>query len=284
MVLPYVARGVYNGVTSKKKKMAPKISIVIPCYNAERFIEETLLSVLNQDYSNFQCFVVDGQSDDSTLDILKKYEGRIRWISEKDKGQSDAINKGLKMSDGDIVTYLNADDVYEPGCFQRVADFFAINPECHWAYGKCRIIDEKGMEIRKPITWYKNFWQRRYSYNRLLVTLNFIAQPAVFWRRELTEAIGLFDVDEHLTMDYDYWLRAGLRYQPGFIDEYLARFRLHPVSKSATSFVTSASAALRKARKYAILQKRGYLIPLQYLSYFLVVVTYSLLKLVSLKR
>ena len=263
--------------------MTPRISVVIPCYNAVRFLEETLLGVLNQNYPNLQCIVVDGESNDGTLDILKKYEDRIKWTSEKDEGQSDAINKGLKMADGEIVTYINTDDVYEPDCFMKVADFFTNNPERRWVYGKCRIIDENGVEIRKPITWYKNFWLRRYSYNWLLV-LDFIAQPAVFWRRELTEEIGLFDVNEHLAMEYDYWLRTGAKYKPGFIDSYLARFRMHPVSKSALGFTAAASAARRLAKKYAARQGRGYLVPLQYLTYLLVVATYSLLTLFSGKK
>ncbi len=263
--------------------MMPKISVVIPCYNSVDFIEETLRSILNQGYPNLQCVIVDGGSTDGTLDILKKYDGRIQWISEKDKGQSDAINKGLKLAEGDVVTYLNADDIYEKDCLGRVANFFMKNPGCKWAYGKCRIINENGMEIRKPITWYKNYWQRRYSYTRLLI-LDFIAQPAAFWRRELTEEIGLFDVNEHLAMEYDYWLRAGARYEPGFIDEYLARFRLHPVSKSSTRFSDAAKAALDVAKRQAISERRAFLTPLQYLNYFTIVFVYSLLRLCSFKK
>lgn len=256
--------------------MLPGISVVIPSFNMATFIEKTIQSIVNQDYPNVECIVMDGGSTDGTLDILKKYDNRISWISEKDEGQSDAINKGLQKATGDIFTYLNADDVYEPGCLQKVADHFQDNPAARWLYGKCAIIDENDIEIRRAITQYKYFWQKRYSYNWLLV-LNFIAQPAVFWRRELTEEIGLFDVNEHLAMDYDYWLRAGARYQPGFIDDYLARFRLHSVSKSSTGFVTAAKAALKLGRKWAALQKRGYLLPLQYLNFLIVVGIYSIL-------
>ena len=258
--------------------MLPKISVVIPSFNMARYIDETLKSIVNQDYPNIECIVMDGGSTDGTLEILKKYEKQITWISEKDKGQSDAINKGLSKATGDILTYLNADDVYEPGCFQKLADYFQKYPETKWVYGKCLIVDEKGSEIRRAITGYKYFWQKRYSYDWLMV-MDFIAQPATFWRRELTEEIGLFDVDEHLAMDYDYWLRAGARYQPGFIDDYLARFRMHSVSKSSLGYVTAAKAALRLGRKRAALQKRNYLLPLQYINFLIVVSIYSMLGL-----
>ena len=260
-----------------------KISIVIPSYNAVEFIEETIQSILSQDFPQFECIVVDGGSGDGTSEILKKYEGRLTWISEKDRGQSEAINKGLKMASGDIVTYICADDVYERDCFQKVARFFEANPAVKWAYGKCRNINEKGLEVRRPVTRYKGFWQKRYSYNRLLVS-DFIAQPAAFWRRELIDEMGLFDVNHHLVMEYEYWLRVGAKYNPGFIDEYLARFRWHPYSKSATGFSRAAREALTVARNYAVAQKRNYLIPLQYLNCFAVVSIYSVLGFLSRLR
>lgn len=261
-----------------------KISVVIPCFNSVGFIEETIQSILNQDYSDFQCIVVDGGSTDGTISILNKYKSkRFNWVSEDDKGQSDAINKGLKLVDGDIVTYLCSDDVYESDCFRKVSESFERTPNQKWLYGKCRIINEDGKEIRKLITRYKNFWQKHYGYPRLLV-MDFIAQPSVFWRTELIGELGLFDINNHLTMDYEYWLRIGVKYIPGFIDSYLARFRLHSTSKSTTSFHAASMEALEIARKYAVSQNKRYLIPLQYLSYLLVISTYSLLKLWSFKE
>jgi glycosyltransferase involved in cell wall biosynthesis len=263
--------------------MALKISIVIPSYNMAKFVEETIQSVINQKYPDFECIVIDGGSTDDTISILKKYQDKIVWISEKDKGQSEAINKGLKRASGDIVTFINADDTYEQGCFQKVADYFEKTPGSKWVYGKCRIINENGREIHKMITWYKGIWQKSYSFNTLLI-MDFISQPEAFWRRDLTEEIGLFDVSEHLAMDYDYWLRAGSKYRPGFIDEYLARFRLHRTSKSALGFTAAAKTALGIGRKHAIMQKKGFLIPLQYLNYWLVATTYSLLNSLPFRR
>lgn len=261
----------------------PRISVIIPSYNAAQFIEETIQSILNQNFPQSECIVIDGGSIDGTTEILKKHGDRLTWISEKDKGQSDAINKGLQMASGDIVSYINADDTYEDGCLQKVSDFFENNPTVKWAYGKCRIINEKGIEIRRPISWYKYFWQKRYSYNWLLVS-DFIAQPAVFWRRELVDELGLLDINQHLVMEYEYWLRIGAKYTPGFIDDYLANFRWHPSSKSANQFVSAAREALSIAGKYASVHKRNYLLPLQYLNYFTVVSIYSLLNLMSRLR
>jgi len=258
----------------------PRISVIIPSYNAAKFIEETLQSILNQGYSNTECIVVDGGSNDGTLDILKRYEGQIMRISEKDKGQSDAINKGLILASGDIIAYICADDIYEGDCFRKVADFFDKSPNVMWVCGKCKIVDENGLEIRRPITWYKSFWQRRYSYNRLLI-LDFIPQPAVFWRKDLVNEIGFFDVNEHLAMDYEYWLRAAVKHNPGFIDDYLARFRVRPYSKSSVSFARQAREALSIARKYANSEGRNFLVPLQYLNYLLVILGYSVSDFVS---
>jgi hypothetical protein len=134
--------------------------------------------------------------------------------------------------------------------------------------------------MRKLITWYKNYWQKRYSYSRLLM-MDFIAQPTVFWRKELTDEIGLFDINAHLAMEYDYWLRAGAKYNPGFINEYLARFRLHSQSKSSRQFSTAAKDALDIAVRYANANKQNFLIPMQYLNYYLVVSTYSFLNFIK---
>ncbi len=263
--------------------MLPKISVIIPSYNMAHFIEETIQSIINQNYPNYECIVRDGGSSDGTVDILKKYDSKISWVSEKDRGQSDAINKGLKQASGDIIAYINADDAYEKGCFQKVADQFEKDQSVKWLYGKCRIIDDKGKEIRKLITSYRNLWLKRYSYNWLLV-LDFIPQPAVFWRRELIEEIGLFEVNKHLSMEYAYWLKVGLKYAPAFIDDYLARFRIHPGAKGSLSMAPAAKVVLEDSKRYAMAQGKGYLVPLQYLNYFTVVATYSLLSFCSLRR
>jgi glycosyltransferase involved in cell wall biosynthesis len=216
----------------------PTISIITPSYNQGPFIERTIRSVLDQGYPGLEYIVVDGGSSDGTVEVLKRYGARLSWVSEKDRGQADAINKGIRKATGNIIAYLNSDDVYEPGSLMRVGEFFRDHPEAMWVTGRCRIIDEQGREMRGAITAYKNFLLRHFSYSLLLVT-NPVSQPATFWRRQVVSELGLFNEDEHLVMDYDYWLRIGEKYPLAVIDGYLADFRVYPTSKTSSSFLTT---------------------------------------------
>ncbi len=251
-----------------------RISVITPSYNQAAFIERTVLSVLNQNYPDFEYIIMDGGSDDGTVEILKKYSDKIIWKSEKDSGQSDAINKGLHLATGDIVAYLNSDDTYEPETLKKVADFFAENPEKKWALGKCRIINEKDQGIRKLITFYKNLFLKRYSYGKLLAE-NFICQPAVFWRKELLGKIGYFNENEHFCMDYEYWLRIGKIYEPGFIDEYLSNFRYYSTSKSGKVGSEMLQDELRIAKTYAARAK--FWIFLHRLNFYKIRLTYRII-------
>lgn len=256
----------------RRKASLPRISVITPSFNQAEFIERTIKSVLSQDYPNLEYIVMDGGSTDGTVEILKKYGKKIIWRSEKDKGQGDAINKGLRLAQGEIFSYLNSDDTLEPGALRAVSDFFIKNPKSMWVFGKCRIIDEDDKETRKVITAYKNFWLKRYNYKTLLI-LDYISQPAVFWRREAYEKIGEFDIKEFWELDYDYWLRLGSKYQPGFIDQYLANFRVHQRAKTAMDLKHFLEEA-RVARKYT---NNPILIGLHYLNFLSIVVGYSLL-------
>lgn len=178
---------------------------------------------------------MDGGSTDGTQKILKKYSDKIIWFSEKDEGQSAAINKGLKMATGDIVGYLNSDDILLPGSLNMVANHFMNSPEIYWVTGKCNVIDDKGKKYRSFITVYKNFWLKFLRNYTSLLIVNYISQPATFWRREALLNIGNFDKSLHYAMDYDYWLRLGKIYRLGFIDKYLTSYRMHSKSKSQTN-------------------------------------------------
>ena len=226
----------------------PKISVITPSFNQASFIEETVQSVLEQNYPNLEYLIMDGGSTDGTLDILKKYEGSLRWISRKDRGQSDALNQGFRLATGEVLAFLNSDDRYERGALLRVGEFFADHPDVHWVTGKCRVIDSHGLEIRRGVTAYKNFWLKFGNYKVLLI-LDYISQPATFWRRTVIEKIGLFDENEHLAMDYDYSLRVGQYFTLSLIDEYLAAFRVHPASKS-TKILEHFESDLFIANKY----------------------------------
>jgi glycosyltransferase involved in cell wall biosynthesis len=227
-----------------------KISIITPSYNQAPFIERTIRSVLDQGYANLEYIVMDGGSTDGTIDILKRYGGQLTWISEQDKGQADAINKGITRSTGDIIAYLNSDDTYEPDALIKVASHFSRNPKTMWLTGRCRIIDEQDREIRRLVTAYKNFLLRHYSYSLLLAT-NPVSQPATFWRRSVISEFGLFDETEHLVMDYDYWLRIGKTYPPAVLDGYLAAFRVYAATKTSSSFLTTFEREMVLARKHS---------------------------------
>jgi glycosyltransferase involved in cell wall biosynthesis len=209
------------------------ISIVTPSYNQDDYIERTLNSVLSQETDfRVELIVMDGGSTDGTPGILNKYNGKIQWVSERDKGQCDALNKGIKRSSGDIIGYLNSDDLYLPGALQKVGEYFTSRPDCSWLYGRCRIIDEEDREIRKWMTLYKNLVSKRFIYPLLLIE-NFISQPAVFFRRSAIEKAGMFKLDLPLAMDYDLWIRLAKSGMPGVLEDYLACFRVHKQAKSA---------------------------------------------------
>jgi glycosyltransferase involved in cell wall biosynthesis len=212
-----------------------KISIVTPSFNQCAFLRRTMASILGQAGPfDLEWLVIDGGSTDGTLDLLRSIsDPRVRWISEPDRGQSHAINKGLALAGGDVVAWLNSDDLYADGALAAVARAFEGNPDAQWIIGRCDIIDEHDRPIRPRITRYKDRQLRRYGYRRLLRE-NFISQPAVFWRREFGAQVGPLDESLHWTMDYDLWLRMG-RLSPPLIlndEQPLARFRLHSQSKS----------------------------------------------------
>lgn len=252
----------------------------MPSYNGVDYIERAIKSVIDQDYSNFDLFIKDGGSKDGTLEVIKyyakKYPKKIKWVSGKDKGQSDAVNQGILKVSGDIIAWLNCDDVYKPGAFKAVADFFQKNTETKWAFGKCDIIDAEDKEIRSLITSYKNFWMERYNYNVLLI-INFISQMGVFWRKEIKKT-GLLDPKQFYVMDYDNWLKLGRKYKPGFINQTLASFRIIPSSKSSTGFIKQFRDELEVSKKYT---NNFLIIFLHSLHIKLITIVYLLLRFVN---
>lgn len=228
----------------------PTMSIITPSLNQGNFIEETINSVLDQNYPNLEFIVIDGGSTDATLEILKKYERHLFWISEADHGQAEAINKGMKRANSEIVAFLNSDDLYLPGALHLIGRYFSEHPEAAWLTGYCRNINAKGMEIRRLIRLYKNFWLSVGNYRTTLI-LNFISQPATFWRREVLEKVGILDESLHYSMDYEYWLRIGQRYRLHVMKHDLAAFRIHPKSKSGSTTFKQFDEELMVASNYA---------------------------------
>ena len=204
----------------------PLVSIITPSFNQGRFIRATIDSVLGQDYPHIEYVVMDGGSTDNTVSILKEYGHRLRWVSEKDKGQTDAINKGLRVTSGTIVGYLNSDDLYLPHAIRRAVDTFLENPDVDFVYGDFHAIDENGRLINKIKTI-------PFDRDILLYDANFICQPASFYRRRLIDEIGYFDENLHYLMDYEFFLRAAKRrVKFHMIAAYLSAIRYHGQCKT----------------------------------------------------
>ncbi len=231
-------------------KDLPKISLITPTLNQGKFIKQTIQSVLSQNYPNLEYLIIDGGSTDETKEILESYGNKLIWISEKDKGQSEAINKGLKTVTGEILGYLNSDDYLEKNALVKVGEFFTQNNNAYWLTGKCYTVDENGRETRKLITSYKNLFLKYLRSKWLFYIVQFISQPATFWRREVTKKIGLFDKSLHYSMDYDYWLRIWQKYKPYYLDDYLAYYRVHQRSKAIISPETQFKVEFDIIRRY----------------------------------
>jgi glycosyltransferase involved in cell wall biosynthesis len=205
----------------------PKISVVTPSYNQVRFIEETIRSVLLQGYPNLEYIIIDGGSTDNSVEILKKYEPWLSyWVSEKDKGQSDAINKGWERATGEIVAYLNSDDTYTPGVLGEVAEHLKNHPDCVVIHGQTIVTDEAGIE--------KGIFGSEFD---LISSVNgcndSVAQPSAFVRRRALSDVGLMDVNLSRAMDYDLWLRLRLRHPFHHVPRRWSKFRCHSQSKSS---------------------------------------------------
>src|ERR1700677_676941 len=187
-----------------------RFNILTPSFNQASFLRPAIDSVLEQQ-GNFELslIVIDGGSTDGTVDLLQSTtDPRLQWTSRPDAGQADALNQGLARADGDVIGWLNSDDLYAPGALALVAKAFTENPAAGWLAGQCDIIDAGDQPIRPGVTRYKNRSLARYSYRRLLRE-NFLSQPAVFWRRESVQRVGPLDASLHHAMDYDLWLRLG---------------------------------------------------------------------------
>ena len=202
-----------------------KFSVITPSYNQGRFIARTLASVALQAAPGLEIehLVMDGGSSDETLAVLARHP--VRWVSGPDDGQADAVNKGICASDGEVIAWLNSDDIYRPGAFARVAAFLEAHPEVDVVYGMADHID---VDDRLLSAYPTEDW----DFERLQQTC-FICQPALFFRRRVVEAQGLLDPALHYCMDYEYWLRlgrAGLRF--AYLRHKLAGSRMYAENKT----------------------------------------------------
>jgi len=212
----------------------PRITVITPCLNSRSTIEVALDSVRDQGVGDVEHIVVDGGSTDGTVELLSVREG-VTWISEPDKGLSDALNKGLAMATGELIGWLNADDWYLPGAFAAVLEAAEAHPAAWWYTGGCPIVDGEGREIRRAVTRYKNAWLRHYTFARYL-THNFVPCPATFVRAAAYDEVGDYVLTQHYAMDYDLFLRVGRLGDPVVIDRDLAVFTMVEGTKSMTGF------------------------------------------------
>jgi glycosyltransferase involved in cell wall biosynthesis len=218
----------------------PRISLVTPSLNQAPFLERTIASVLSQEGDfDLDYLVLDGGSTDGSAEILRRAGaasgGRLRYRIEPDTGQSNAINKGLREARGDVVGWLNSDDLLYPGALARVARVFAERPSVVWVHGRCEIVDEEDRPIRRWVSAYKDWRCRHYSRRSLLVE-NYVSQMTVFWRREAHERVGWLDESMRFSFDYEFWLRLADLGDPVYLPERIAAFRWYVRSKSGAHF------------------------------------------------
>lgn len=197
-----------------------KVSIVTPSFNQGAYLEETIRSVLLQGYDDLEYIIIDGGSSDESVEIIRKYEPWLAyWVSEPDNGQSDAINKGFARATGQVMGWLNSDDVYAPGALHHVTRQFVADVECELVYGRGWYLDESSARTG-ACSWIR-------AYDRdLLLTFNFILQPAAFWRRSLWERVGPLDASLNWAMDWEWLIRATRVTAPCHLNHELAGWRI----------------------------------------------------------
>lgn len=227
-----------------------KISVITPVYNCNKFIRQTIESVLSQtgDFE-LEYIIKDGGSTDGTLDILNEYKDKCIIISEKDSSVAEAINTGAKLATGDVCGILMGDDMYESGALQLVVDAFKKYPDKKWLYGRCRIINEKGTEIRRFITLYKNIWGF-YYFRWLLLCENFISEPATFWHMALWKELGGWHCVWNRADDYCQWLKMAQKSKAISLRKYVSSFRLHQDSVTSQFPEMQMEEELEVAKQY----------------------------------
>jgi len=204
------------------------VSIITPTFNHAHRLREAMDSVLEQAHAPLEYWVIDGGSADQTQSLLQQYSGRLNWISEPDRGQTDAIIKGFKRSSGEILGWLNADDRYRPGAIATAAQYFVNHPQVMLIYGDARFIDSNGCDLG-PCAQVEPF-----NFQRMLTVGDFIVQPAAFFRRSAYEAVGGLDGGLSWSMDYDLWLKIARRFPVAYVPQVFADYRWDGNNKTAT--------------------------------------------------
>ena len=220
------------------------VSIITPSFNQAKYIERTITSVLSQDYKNIEYIIIDGGSTDNTQDIIEKYADKLSyWASEKDSGQTDAINKGFSKAKGDIIAWINSDDTYIPGAVSEAVAYLDANPEVGLVYGDANFIDENDKVIGK-------FPAKQTDYKKLRQGYVHITQQAAFFRKDVWDKVGPLDPSFYFAMDYDLWVRIAAVAPIVYLPKLWANFRLHRDAKTISADDRCWPEMLRVHRRY----------------------------------
>ena len=210
---------------SDNKKDWPKISIVMPSYNQSNFIEKSIQSVISQDYQNKEFILIDGGSDDGTVEIIEKYSDKFDYfVSESDRCQNEAVNKGMLKATGDYIGWLNSDDTYEPNALNKVGEYLRENPEIDLLYGQATHMDKEG----NVLSWHAE----PYDEDRLFHHRDIIPTQACFFRRKCLAYTGMLDTSLKWNGDWDLWRKFAKYFEVSFLDEHLGNWRIHDESIS----------------------------------------------------
>lgn len=214
-----------TNISAPTNEEYPRVSVITPAYNRASLLEETIQSVLSQDYPNLEYIVLDDGSTDATLEVIKKYDGQIRWDSHPNMGETRTVNKGFSMATGEIIGVINSDDPLLPGAIRALVAKLVAQPEVLVVYPDWNIIDENGKFLQKVTT-------REFEYVDMLRDWFCVPGPAAFFRHSLATRLGGRDPEIRLVADFDFWLRAGLIGPFARVPRTLATFRQHPDSST----------------------------------------------------
>lgn len=230
----------------------PRISIVTPSFNQVQFLERTILSVLNQDYPNLEYIIIDGGSTDGSVDLIKKYEKHLKyWVSEKDDGQSQAINNGLKRATGEWVGWQNSDDIFYPGTFESLANAAMINSQSSLIIGNMNLIDEQDNVIN-DLKYVSP------TYKSVLAEGMVLTNQAAFWRRSIHEKIGYLDEGLHYGFDFEWFLRVLQNGPASHVNKTWGGLRMHSQTKTSQyqMLFDKEYAQIREGRQVSRMQLR----------------------------
>lgn len=206
----------------------PRVSIITPSFNQAVYLEQTIQSVLSQDYPNLEYIIIDGGSNDGSVDIIRRYANKLAyWVSRKDNGQAEAINEGFERATGQYIAWLNSDDLYLPGCIHKAVEVFEANPVAGLVYGQVEVINETGTRIGafRPFT---------YHFDDLLALRIIIPQQAAFFRADLLRQIGFLRTDLHYALDHELFIRLGANAPVASFHDVVAQYRISEINKGAT--------------------------------------------------